>query len=123
MEKRSFRRPRAVGRPFIQEGAEGTKKKEASKSSEHTERLTTERLCDIWEKIRSDAQGRRALRRLDEAGFRISHLTPTDATFRHPSWADYIAALPLLPNKPSTRYIHSKIRLRKYRPVVEELRQ
>jgi hypothetical protein len=120
MEQRSLRRPHAGGRPYIQEGTEGTKKKEASDSREP---LTTERLCDIWEKIRSDDQGRRALGRLDEAGFRISHLKPTDATFGHPSWADYIAALPLVPNKPSTRYIHTKTKLQKYWPLVRELRQ
>jgi hypothetical protein len=123
MKQRSLRPPRAAGRPFIPEGAEGTKKKEAGRSSEHTEPLTTERLCGIWEKILSDTDGRRALKRLDEAGFPISHLKPTDATFMHPSWADYIAALPLLPNRPSTRIIHSKISLRKYRPLVEKLRQ
>lgn len=123
MEQRSIRRPRAAGRPFIEEGAEGTQKKEASKSSEYSEPLTTERLCDIWKKILSDTDGRRALKQLDKAGFPISHLTPSDATFKHPSWADYIASLPLLPNKPSTRHIHSKIRLRKYWPLVEDLRQ
>jgi hypothetical protein len=124
MEKRSLRQPRAAGHPFLPEGAEGTeKKKEESKSSEYTEPLTNERLCDIWEKILSDSDGRRALERLDKAGFPISHLTPTDATFRHPSWADYIAALPLLPNTPSSRRIHSKINLQKYRPLVQELRR
>lgn len=97
-------------------------KKKASKRSEHTEPLTTERLCDIWEKILSDSDGRRALERLGEAGFRISDLKPKDATFKHPTWADYIAALPLLPNKPSTRRIHNKISLRKHRPLIQELR-
>jgi len=98
-------------------------KTRTSNGSEHPKLLTTEQLCDIWEKIRSDSGARRALERLDEAGFRISHLEPTDATFKHPSWADYIAALPLVPNEPSSRRIHSKISLRKYRPLVQELRQ
>jgi hypothetical protein len=98
-------------------------KKKASKCSEHAQPITTERLCDIWEKVRSDGTGRRALKRLDEAGFRISHLSPSDATFERPSWADYVAAIPLLPNKPSTRRIHRKIKLQKYRPLVLELRQ
>jgi len=98
-------------------------KKKASKRSEHAQPLTTERLCDIWEKVRSDGTGRRALKRLDEAGFRISHLSPSDATFERPCWADYVAAIPLLPNKPSTRRIHRKIKLQKYRPLVLELRQ
>src|SRR5260370_10376294 len=87
-------------------------RRRASKNSEHA-LFTTERLCDLWERIRSDTDARRALKRLDEAGFRISHLEPTDATFKHPSWADYIAALPLVPSEPSSRRIHSKIRLRR----------
>jgi hypothetical protein len=118
----SFRRP-CTGGVCLYRRAEETMKKKASKRSEHTEPLTTRQLCDIWQKILSDGDGRRALELLDEAGFPISHLKPTDATFNHPSWADYIAAIPLLANKPSTRLIHSKISLRKYRPVVEELRQ
>ena len=97
-------------------------KKKASERSEHTEPLTTKQLCDIWEKILSDSVGR-GLKRLDEAGFPISHLTPSDATFERPCWADYVAAIPLLLNKPSTRRIHSKIKMRKYRPLVLELRQ
>jgi hypothetical protein len=97
-------------------------KNKASKRSENTEPLTTDQLCGIWEKILSDSDGRRALKRLDEAGFRISHLSPSDATFERPCWADYIAAIPLLPNKPSTRRIHSKISLRKHRPLIQELR-
>jgi hypothetical protein len=49
-------------------------------------------------------------------------LKPRDASFKPPSWADYIAALPLLPNKPSTRRLHNKISLRKHRPLIQELR-
>ena len=97
-------------------------KMRASKSSEHAKPFTTEQLSDIWEKIRSDPVAHTALRRLDRAGFRISHLKPCDATFKHPCWADYIAALPLVPNKPSTRRIHRKTSFRKYWPLVRELR-
>ena len=120
MKKTSLRQQRAADRATK---GERNQRKADTQEQRVTGPLTTEQLCDIWEKIRSDSDGRKALERLDEAGFRISHLTPTDATFGHPSWADYVAALPLLPNKPSTRRIHSKIRLRKYRPLVEELRQ
>ena len=101
----------------------GTMKKRASKGSEHMELPTNKRLCDIWEVILSDSDARKALERLDQAGFRISHLKPNDATFKHPTWADYIAAIPLLPNEPSTRRIHSKTSLRKYWPLIQELRQ
>lgn len=98
-------------------------KKRASKSSVHSEPLTTEQLHGIWEKILSDTDARSALERLDEAGFRIAHLKPSDATFKHPTWADYFAALPLLPNAPSTRRIHRKVSFQKYRPLVRELRE
>ena len=76
----------------------GAMRTRASKGSEHVVLFTTEQLCDIWEKICSAPDARRALERLDEAGFRISHLKPMDASFKQPSWAYYIAALPLLPN-------------------------
>lgn len=98
-------------------------KRKVSKRREHWESQTTAQLCEIWDKIRSDPDARGALERLDGAGFRISHLKPMDATFKQPSWADYIAALPLVPNKPSTRRIHHKASFRKYLPLVEKLRQ
>jgi hypothetical protein len=97
-------------------------KKRTTKSSEHPEPLTTERLCEIWEKIRSDPDALGALNRLDKAGFPISHLHPTDATFKQPTWADYIAALPLVPEEASSRRIYNKTSHRKYRPLVSELR-
>jgi hypothetical protein len=99
------------------------KKKRRAKSIEYSELINTEQLCDIWEKIRTDTDARRALGRLDKAGFRISHLKPMDATFKHPNWADYIAALPLLQNKPSSRRVYLKTRLRKYWPLVRALRR
>jgi hypothetical protein len=98
-------------------------KKRLSKHRQQPEPPTTAQICDIWEKIRSDTDARGALERLDRAGFRISHLKPVDATFKQPSWADYVAALPLLPNKPSTRRIYHKSSFRKCLPLVQELRQ
>jgi len=98
-------------------------KKRGNKGGEHPILLTTEQLCEIWEKIKSDPDARGALNRLNEAGFRISHLTPNDATFKHPSWADYIAALPFLPDKPSTRRIYRSTSVRKYWPLVRRLRE
>ena len=99
----------------------GAMKTRVSKSSERSEPLSTERLCGIWEKVRSDTDARKALERLGHAGFRISHLTPRDASFKHPNWADYIASLPLLPNEPTTRRIHQKTTFRKYWPLIREL--
>jgi len=98
-------------------------KKRPRKRRERWELPTTEQLLDIWEEILSNTDTREALERLGEAGFRISYLKPEDATFGHPTWADYIAAIPLVPNEPSTRQIHHKIRFRKYWPLVQELRQ
>jgi hypothetical protein len=98
-------------------------KQNAKRSSDQQEPLTTERLCQIWEKVLVDIDARGALERLSKAGFPISHLKPHDATFVHPSWADYISALPLLPDKPSTRRIHNVASSRKYLPLVQELRE
>jgi hypothetical protein len=98
-------------------------KDRTNKGGEQSEPLSTERLRNVWEKILSDPDARLALKRLDEAGFRISHLMPHDASFKHPNWADYIAALALLPNEPTTRRIHSKTSFRKYSPLVRELRE
>jgi hypothetical protein len=95
----------------------------ARRNGQRKEQLTTQELRKLWKAIRSDPDARGAFKRLAKAGFRISHLKPSDATFKHPNWADYIAALPLVPNSPSTRRIHRKIKFRKYQPLVEELRQ
>lgn len=98
-------------------------RKGASRSSEHWKPFTTEQLCDIWEKIRSDTGAHRALDRLDAAGFRVSDMKPMDGTLKHPNWADYIAALPLLSNRPSSGRIHKRTSFRKYWPLVRELRR
>jgi hypothetical protein len=82
-----------------------------------------ERVLNVWTTILQDSDARRALKKLSEDGFAISHLTPTDATFKHPSWADYIAAIPFLPNRLSRRRIHVKTRLQKHRPLVGALRK
>lgn len=85
--------------------------------------LTTERLCEIWQNVLSDPDAYRALERLDKAGFQILHLRPHDASFKHPNWADYIAAMPLLPDKASARRIHYAIRSGKYLRLIQELRE
>jgi hypothetical protein len=85
--------------------------------------LTTARLRAIWKKIEADPDARKALDRIDKAGFSISHLEPNDASFKQPTWADYVAAIPVVPNKPSTRRIHRKSSLKKYWPLVRHLRR
>ncbi len=101
----------------------GAMRERTSNGNEHSKPPDTERLRDIWGKVLSDTDARTALERLDEAGFRISHLKPRDATFQYPNWADCVAALPFLPNKPSTRRIHRKTSFQKYWPLVGELRR
>jgi hypothetical protein len=98
-------------------------KKIANGSSEQPEPLTTQRLCEIWDKVLTDPDARRALERLEKAGFLISNLKPNDAAFVHPTWADYITAIPLLPDKPSTRRIHFATSSRKYLPLIQDLRE
>jgi hypothetical protein len=98
-------------------------KKNGGKSSEQPEPLTTQRLYEIWDKVLADPDARRALERLDKAGFLISHLKPNDAAFVHPTWADYITAIPLLPEKPSTRRIHYATSSRKYLSLIQGLRE
>jgi hypothetical protein len=80
--------------------------------------LTLERLTEVWEKILKDEDARQALAVLEEHGFKISHLRPQDPSFQYPSWADYFAAIPLVPYRPSRRRIHSKMYLQKYRPLI-----
>jgi hypothetical protein len=84
--------------------------------------ITLERLQEIWEKIRKDKYAQKALHQLDQDGFPISHLNPCDPSFRQPSWADYIAAIPLVTNRPSRRRLHSKATLRKHWPLVRAIR-
>lgn len=123
MTQVSYRPERAAGRVSLLDDTPGIINESATKNGQRKELPTTEKLRDIWKAIRSDPDARGAFKRLAKDGFRISHLKPNDATFKHPNWTDYIAALPLIPNRPSTRRIHSKIRFRKYLPLVQELRQ
>jgi hypothetical protein len=122
MKKLSLRRQRVAGRVSLPDGAQGIINELASRNCQPKEELTTQKLRELWKAIRSDPDARGAFKRLAKAGFRISHLKPNDATFKHPNWADSIAAVPLVANKASTRSIHSKIRFRKHRPLVQELR-
>src|SRR5579871_3722223 len=87
-----------------------------------TMNLTFGQLNDVWQKILKDPEGRWALARLKKDGFRIGHLKPQDPTFKQPCWADYIAALPFLPNRSARRQIHRRSTLRKHLPLVVMLR-
>ena len=81
--------------------------------------LTLSQLKDVWQKLLKDPSARRALNRLKKDGFAIAQLTPRDPTFKQPSWADYIAALPFLPNRSSRRHVHHHRTLRKYLPQLQ----
>jgi hypothetical protein len=76
----------------------------------------------VWNGVLKDATARAALDQLKRDGFGIGHLSPRDPTFHRPSWADYIAAIPLLENRPSRSHFHRRSSLRKYLPLVRALR-
>jgi hypothetical protein len=77
----------------------------------------------VWTKISKDPAAHKAFVKLRKAGFPIADLQPQDPTFKNPSWADYIAALPFLPNRPSRRRIHRGRTLRKHMSLVRALRR
>jgi len=85
---------------------------------------STERLIEVWNKIRADPDARWAFKQLKAAGFPLAHLQPkADASFEYRCWADYIAAIPLVPNEPTTREIRHASRFRKCLRVVQEMRE
>jgi hypothetical protein len=76
----------------------------------------------VWHGILKDEEGRAALGQLKQAGFDIEHLRPQDSTFKNPSWADYVTAIPLLEHRPSRSHFYSSVSLRKHLPLVTALR-
>jgi len=83
---------------------------------------TLGQLNSVWNGVLKDPEAQRALDRLEQAGFKIKHLSPHDPTFHNPSWADYIAAIPFLENLPVRRCFHRGKTMRKYWPLVKALR-
>ena len=83
---------------------------------------TLGQLKSVWSGIEKDPAALAALEQLNRHGFNVQHLSPRDPTFRSPSWADYIAAIPLLPNRPSRSYFHRRISRVKHLPLVNALR-
>jgi hypothetical protein len=84
--------------------------------------LKLEQLQQVWENVRKDRYAQRALTKLKRDGFDIARLSPRDASFRTATWADYIAALPFLPNRATRRQLHHSAELRKYRRLIRLLR-
>jgi hypothetical protein len=82
---------------------------------------TLDQLIAVWRRMLADPDAKRALAKLKQDGFPIEHLMPHD--LRYPCWADYFAAIPYLPNRPSRRQIHSAKSLRKHLPLLMALRQ
>jgi hypothetical protein len=76
----------------------------------------------VWNGVLKDETARAALDQIKQAGFDIGHLRPRDPTFQSPSFADYVAAMPLLEDRPTRRDIHRHDSLRKHRPLVRALR-
>lgn len=83
---------------------------------------TLGQLNSVWRGVLRDPTAQEALDQLKQAGFDITHLTPRDPTLRSPSWADYIAAIPLVENRPSRSHFHRRASLRKHLPLVMVLR-
>jgi hypothetical protein len=75
----------------------------------------------VWRGILDDQDAREALATLKQDGFPIDDLSPPDS--RQVGWADYIASIPFLPNRPSRRQLHPGRTLRKHLPLVNALRQ
>ncbi len=84
---------------------------------------TLDQLNSVWNGVLKDATAQAALDQLKQDGFNIGHLRPKDPTFHSPLWADSIAAIPLLENRPSRTIFHHPVSLRKHLPLVGELRQ
>ena len=85
-------------------------------------RPTLSQLNSVWNGVLKDETARAALGELKRDGFNFGHLSPRDPTFHSPSWADYIAAIPLLENQPSQTHFHRRVSLRKHLPLVSALR-
>jgi hypothetical protein len=83
---------------------------------------TQDRLSSVWNGVLKDAAARAALAQLKRDGFNIEDLSPQDSTFHSPSWADYLAAIPLVENRPSRSHFHRRISLGKHLPLVKALR-
>ncbi len=83
---------------------------------------TLRQLNSVWNTVLKDATALKALDQLERDGFKIGHLRPQDPTFHNPSWADYIAAIPLLENRPSRNHFYHRASLRKHLPLTRVLR-
>ncbi len=83
---------------------------------------TLSQLNSVWSGVLEDPTAREALDQLRRDGFDIGGLSPRDPTFHEGSWADYVAAIPLLENQPTRPHIHRHGSLRKHWPLVSALR-
>lgn len=95
----------------------------SAQEAESVPRPTLAELSDVWKRVCDDPDAHKALVRLERDGFAIIYLDPRDPTFKQPTWADYVAALPFLPNRPARRQLHRPNALRKYLPLVNILRE
>src|SRR4051812_1621282 len=84
-----------------------------------TKPITDREVRDIWAKVRLDPDGKSALTRLAKNNFNISGLKVGG---RRLTLADYVALIPLVPNRIAARHIHSDARFKKYLPLLKHLR-
>ncbi len=83
---------------------------------------TLDQLNAVWNGVLKDPTARRALDQLEQDGFKTGDLRPRDPTFHNPSWIDYIAAIPLVENRPSRSHFYWGTSFRKHLPLVRVLR-
>ena len=83
--------------------------------------LTLKQLKPVWRGILANPEAMEALAKLKKDGFPRKELKLQD--LKHPSWADYVAAIPFLPDRSSRRRIHRGKTLRKHLSLVNLLRE
>jgi len=99
------------------------RKQSSQRDRENALRLPTlSQSKSVWSGVLQDPAAREALDQIKRDGFDIGCLSPRDPTFHKESWADFVAAIPLLENQPTRRHIYRHDSLRKQWPLVSALR-
>jgi hypothetical protein len=83
--------------------------------------LTLVQLRSVWRGILANPEAENALAKLEQDGFPSNR--PKLHDLKHPSWANYVAAIPFLPNRSSRRRTHQGKTLRKHLSLVNVLRE
>lgn len=81
--------------------------------------LSRGELHKIWEKVRTDADGKRALLTLQKHGFKLAKL---EAGGESVTWADFVAAIPLLSTQQASRRVRRGGKSKFSRALIAEMR-